>query len=517
MLLAVVGAASAQERAEAWLRVSAPESAEGAGFVHVVVEPAVEDGRPVTRWSEEGSVLLPGAESGWREEVLLDPDFGLLRGAVRRRSGAAEVDYRFGFDGKVLRRSCAAAALEQTTPWTRDRDAWPAAVLAAGLLRRKGPWSPGQQMSAEALSWNADGARDGLVFSEQGIAVTVLSQGPREIDGRPESCWTLELAPADPPGPATTLVVDRRGLPVELRTPAWTARRVADRAAALAGSHAGHAGRRDPFRPVLTPREMRRVGDAPRTAPGVPLSPAELRTLLDRAQDDLAAMRQAASLPEADREAVLAERSKSLHLAAARIRDTGDPQAVVRIGELLAEAARHYDPARAALATARSVFRDIRDAFEARDAARLARLPGLVQTLQALSASPELSGKPEQATVGQLVEEALPLEKRARVRLEGYERLKDRRPSGVLVVQEPGPFDLELGIDLLGARIRARTTVILPVSHSVVLLGNGSYEEGQGVAGIDGCTIREIRADEVVLDYKGEELRLRIGGEPGPK
>jgi hypothetical protein len=233
--------------------------------------------------------------------------------------------------------------------------------------------------------------------------------------------------------------------------------------------------------------------------------------MADQADEHLAAMRAAANLPEADRDRVMAERSRRIHVLANAVRESGDPEAVRRIADILAAAGRLYDPARAAVASARELFRDIRERFESDDRAQIAGIPALQATLGALAAGPELAGKAEQPLIAQIAEESASLERRARVKLEGYEAAKDLDANGVMVILDPEPFEVELGVSVGGSRVATKVTLRLPVSHSIALIGSGSYEEGDTVPGIEDCTVREIRANEVLLTYKGEVLRLRIG------
>jgi len=243
-----------------------------------------------------------------------------------------------------------------------------------------------------------------------------------------------------------------------------------------------------------------------------PPTQKEIKALLEKAAEHLAAMQTAMNLPEQDRERILAERSKTINLYAGQIRDTHDAQAIARMNEILLAAGKLYDPARAALSTARALLKEIREKFDSSDREMLARIAALVANLAVIASSQEISGKPEQAQIAQLLQQAMVYDQRAKTMIEGMDKTKDLQPNGVMVVHSPEPFEVELGLRLLGARMTVQTTLKLPVSHSVVLIGSGSYEEGDPIAEINNLTVQQIRADGVVLEYMGERITIQLGG-----
>ncbi len=509
MVLLLPAAGWAQGRAELsadlWFRASGKDG-RWAGYARVKVESASEDGKPVTRFYEEGSVEFDGTSRGWREEWTLDQDLAPLRGLSRTRDGAVEIEIASAFDGRQLVRRAVAPAVERVQPWTRDRACWPAGFAPAALLRRYGPWKPGMEMSVSAFVARMEDG--GLSIGEDGWRVTVKGRGPRGVADLEEDCWTLEASPAGGSGVAATIVVDGRGLPVETAGPGWTMKRVRGEREAKDGRDFAwaHGGRRDPFRPVLTPREVKRIGEG--ATPTIELSAAEIRAIVDDARARLDAMRAAASLPEADREKALAENSRGIRAAAARLREAG---AAERLDEIRAAAARLYDPALAAVSTAKAQFREIREAFEAGDAASLAKIGPLMASVHELASDPDLAGRPEQATVRAIEDEAGGLDRRAAIRLEGLDRMRDRRPNGVMVVKNPTEVPVDLGVDIAGVPLEAHPKITVRGGAAVALMGDRSYSVGDAIEGVDGCRVKEILQDAVVVEYRGELIRMRVG------
>lgn len=511
-VLAAPGMAWGQGRVdlsgEAWFR-GAGKDGRWAGVAHVKVEAGVEGGKAVVRYFEEAAVELDGVSQGWREEWVLDQDLAVLSGVSRRRDGRAEAEVRAACDGRQLVRRAVAPAVERVQPWTRERACWPAGFAPAALMRRYGPWKPGMEMSVETFSARA---ADGDVrIGQDAWSVTVRSRGPRAVADAEEDCWTLELRPVEGAGAPVTLVVDGRGIPVEMSGPAWTFRRVRGRREALDGRDFAwvHGARRDPFRPVLSPLDVRRIGGEPE--PVADLSAAEARAILDGARARLDAMRAAATLPEAERERALAENSRAIRSAAARLRGSAVAGAAERISEMVAEAGRLYDPALAAVSGARALFREIREAFDAGDAASLARVGPAMAALHEIASDPDLAGRPEQATVRAVEEEAAALDRRAAVRLEGLEKLGEHPLTGIVVVRDPVEVELPLGIQAAGAVLEMRPRLAVRGAAAVALLGDRSYAPGEAVAGVEGCVVKEIRNDSVTVEYRGEPIRLRVG------
>ncbi|KAF0244800.1 MAG: hypothetical protein FD180_2171 [Planctomycetota bacterium] len=512
LCLSLPGVAAAQARADLasdlWFRAAAKDGA-WAGFAHVKMENSVLDGKAVWRYFEEGSIETAGSSRGWREEWTLDADLSPLGGLSRERDGAREIEISAALDGRQLVRRAVAPAVERVQAWTRERACWPPGLLPAALLRRYGPWKPGLEMSVSTFSARIED--EALRIGEDAWSVTVKSRGPRTVADAEEDCWTLELVSREGAGGVATLVVDARGLPVEMGGKGWTLKRVRGEREAKDGRDFAwaHGGRRDPFRPALRPLEVRRVGEE--SVPAVELSETETRALLDDARARLDAMRAAASLPEADRERALAENSRAIRLAAGKLRGSTVPGAAERVAEILESAARLYDPALAAVSTAKALFREIRESFEAGDGASLARIAPLMASLHELGADPDLAGRPEQGTVRTIEEEAAGLDRRAAIRLEGLERLRDHHPNGVMVVRSPKEVEIELGIEVGGVPLTARPRVPVRVASAVALMGEKSYAVGDAIAGVEGCVVKEIRQDSVVVEYRGEAIRMRIG------
>ncbi|MEK7470047.1 MAG: hypothetical protein AAB074_21985 [Planctomycetota bacterium] len=512
LCLFLPGVAAAQARtdlsADLWFRAAAKDGA-WAGFAHVTIESSVEDGKAVLRFREEGSIESPGASRGWREEWTLDADLSPIRGHSRERDGAKEIEIAAAFDGRHLVRRAVAPAVERVQAWTRERACWPSGLVPAALLRRYGPWKPGLEMSVSTFSARVEDGE--LRIGEDAWSVTVKSRGPRAVADAEEECWTLEAASREGAGGVTTLVVDGRGLPVETGGRGWTLKRVRGEREAKDGRDFAwaHGGRRDPFRAALRPRVVRRVGEE--STPAVELSEAETRALLDDARARLDSMRAAASLPEADRERALAENSRAIRLAAGKLRDSSLSGVAERVAELLESASRLYDPALAAVSTAKALFREIRESFEAGDRASLARIAPLMASLHELGADTDLAGRPEQGTVRSIEEEAAGLDRRAAIRLEGLERLRDHHPNGVMVVRSPKEVEIELGIEIGGVPLVARPKVPVRVASAVALMGERSYAAGDVITGVEGCVVKEIRQDSVVVEYRGEAIRMRIG------
>ncbi|MCE9583079.1 MAG: general secretion pathway protein GspB [Planctomycetes bacterium] len=515
LVLWVVAAASAraQERpdlaSDLWYRATAPGDARWAGFAHIRLENGVEDGRAVVNYFEEGELEFAGAATGWREEWTLDADLAPVRGMSRLRVGGAEVQVAAKFDGRTLVRRAVAPAVERVQPWTRERACWPARLVPAALLRRYGPWHPALEMSASSFTARADGGEAAIGEEEWGFVIK--NRGPRPVADLEQDCWTLEGTPRAGAGATVTLVVDARGLPVEFSAAGCALKRARDEKDAKGGREFvwAQAGRRDPFRPMLTELEVRRIEEGAPEA--TRLTAVEVRALLDEARAHLEAMQAAAGLPEADRERALAENSRAIRVAAGKLRDSGVAGSAARVAEIVAAAGRLFDPSRAAVSTAKALFKEIREAFEAGDAASLARVAPLMGAIHELSSDPELAGRPELASVRAIEEEAAGLDRRAAIRLEGLERLRDRHPNGVMVVRNPKDFALEIGLDVPGAPLVARPKVTLRVASAVALLGDKSFPEGSAIDGAEGCVLKEILPDAVVIEYRGEKIRMRIG------
>jgi hypothetical protein len=506
------GIASAQGRADLscdlWFKATTKDGA-WAGFSHLKVENVLVEGKALVRFLEEGSVESAGSSRGWREEWTLDTDLSPARGLSRERDGALDIEIVAEFDGRQLSRRAAAPAVERIQPWTRERACWPKGLVPATLLRRYGPWKPGLEMSVATFSARVEDGE--LNIGEDSWSITVKSRGPRAVADAEEDCWTLEVLPREGTGGIATLIVDGRGLPVETGGRDWSLKRVRGEREAKDGREFAwaQAGRRDPFRTVLRPREVKRIGAE--SAPASAMTEAETRALLDDARARLDAMRAAASLPEAEREKTLSENSRGIRLAAGKLRDSGVPGAAERVAEILATAARLYDPALAAVSTAKALFRDIRESFEAGDGASLARIAPQMASLHELGSDPDLAGRPEQATVRAIEDEAAGLDRRAAIRLEGLERLRDHHPNGVMVVRSPKEVEIELGIEIGGVPLAAHPKIPVRLAGAVALMGDRSYAVGDAIAGVEGCVVKEIRPDAVVVEYRGEAIRMRIG------
>ncbi len=509
MMLLLPAAGWAQGRAElsadVWFRANGKDG-RWAGYARMKVESAVEDGKPVVRFFEEGSVEFEGTSRGWREEWTLDQDLAPLRGLSRTREGTVEIEIASAFDGRQLVQRAVAPAVERVQAWTRERACWPSGIAPAALLRRYGPWKPGLEMSVSAFGARLE--EGGLWIGEDGWKVTVKGRGPRAVADLEEDCWTLEASPSEGGGTARTLVVDARGMPVETTGPGWTMKRVRGEREAKDGRDFAwaHGGRRDPFRPVLRPVEVKRIGED--SAPAIELSAAEIRAIVEDARARLDAMRAAASLPEAERERALAENSRAIRVAAGRLRESGE---VERLSEIRAAAARLYDPALAAVSTAKAQFREIREAFEAGDGASMSRIGPLMSSIHELASDPDLAGRPEQGTVRSIEEEAAGLDRRAAIRLEGLDRMRDHRPNGVMVVKNPTEVPLDLGVEIAGVPLEVHPKVAVRGGAAIALMGDRSYSAGEAIEGVEGCVVKEILADAVVVEYRGESIRMRVG------
>jgi len=528
-LIATAGSiARAQEnrpelKEDLWYKVTqAGDDDKYYGFVHLQLDSVSEEGRTLYHFYEEGQIFMPGMESGWREDYTFDTDMVLVRGESLVRQGDAEVSVRAVFDGKTLTRACVTPAIEQVTPWSREQECWPSYLIPFALMRRHSPWEAGQELPASTFAFSMEpkvkkdpSEKDEFEFvlSTRALVFAIKGQAKKAVVDLEQTCWMLEETARDKPQAGViSLVVDSRGLIVERSTPAYVVRRVKDDVAARNGKKFiwAHGGRRDPFRTVMKPKEVRKPPIGQKTPD--PPTQKEIKALLEKAAEHLAAMQTAMNLPEQDRERILAERSKTINLYAGQIRDTHDAQAIARMNEILLAAGKLYDPARAALSTARALLKEIREKFDSSDREMLARIAALVANLAVIASSQEISGKPEQAQIAQLLQQAMVYDQRAKTMIEGMDKTKDLQPNGVMVVHSPEPFEVELGLRLLGARMTVQTTLKLPVSHSVVLIGSGSYEEGDPIAEINNLTVQQIRADGVVLEYMGERITIQLGG-----
>jgi hypothetical protein len=510
------GAQGPELDADLWFRATAAGSDAWAGLMRVQVKTSVEDGREIVTWSEDGQLAGAGTERGWREVWTLDPDLAVVRGFSRWREGDSEIEIETSFDGQTLVRTMRSPALEVREPWSRERPCWPARLGLVAMRRRFSNWEPGRTLEALVLA-HEEGGRDeegwpsaGPVPSSHRIAVKIRSRASRPVLDKDLDCWTLEVPGPDGP---VAVTVDERGLPVEEAGAGHTLRRVAGEAEAKRGAPPGWspAGRRDPFRAPLAP-SSRRVIERGGPGPEAPksLSAEVAREKLEEAQRRLDAMRAAGSLTADRKDEVMGQEHADLMVLAGQLRAGADPESVRRVNEIVAAAAKLFDPVRAAVAGARSTAKTVAKHFESGEKAQLQQIAGLVESLRVIATGAELAGRPEQASVAALLAESEALGRRALVILEGRDRLAGMEPTGIMSVASPEPFEVTLGIALLGSRMATTAEVRLPVSRSVVFMGGGSYEEGEAVPGLEETFVERIRPEAVTVRYKGERFSLKM-------
>ena len=525
VLFAAAGAARAQERPaemkeDLWYKVTrAGDESKFVGFIHITVETVTEEGKAFYHYYEEGSISETGFERGFRHDYLFDTDLVLVRGESLERAQDFEANVKAVFDGRVLTRACVTPALEQVIPWSREKTCWPANFIPVALMRKQGPWEAGKEMEASTFGhdWKPvkdNTGKESLEFTliEPLYVYVVKGQGRRQVVDMEQNCWMLEAVRKDKPQAGiVSMVVDSRGFLVELLDSRFVIRRVKDDVAARNGNKFiwAHGGRRDPFRHPMKPKEVKKVTPGTEKPVDV-LSLQQIKQLLDKAQNHLTAMQSAMNLPEVERERILAQKNTEINLIAGTLRQTGDVNAIQQINNVIAAAGKLYDPVRAAVTSARALLVDITNKFKTGEKELLTKIPALVDRMRAIAQAPELAGRPEQPQVNQMLDSAATYEKRAKIVIEGKEKTKDLRPNGIMYVLTPKPFDVQLGLALLGARLTAETTITLPVSESVVLMGAGSYIEGDLLKEIEDCTVMSIRPDGVDLNYKGEKITLSL-------